>query len=50
MPHPHPILFAQKQDGKPEEVSPAEGAWLMAGSLLELLEIGGSRRGKRRSR
>jgi hypothetical protein len=35
------VLLAQKQDRKPEEVSPAEAAWLMAGSLLELLEIGG---------
>jgi len=35
------VLLAQKQDRKPEEVSPAQAAWLMAGSLLELLEIGG---------
>ena len=35
------VLLAQKQDRKPEEVSPAEAAWLIAGSLLELLEIGG---------
>ncbi len=35
------VLLVQKQDRKPEEVSPAEAAWLMAGSLLELLEIGG---------
>ena len=35
------VLLAQKQDSKPEEVSPAQAAWLMAGSLLELLEIGG---------
>ena len=35
------VLLAQKQDSKPEEASPAEAAWLMAGSLLELLEIGG---------
>jgi hypothetical protein len=35
------VLLATKQDRKPEEVSPAEAAWLMAGSLLELLEIGG---------
>jgi hypothetical protein len=34
-------LLAEKQDRKPGEVSPAEAAWLMAGSLLELLEIGG---------
>jgi hypothetical protein len=35
------VLLAEKQDRKPGEVSPAEAAWLMAGSLLELLEIGG---------
>jgi hypothetical protein len=35
------VLLVQKQDRKPDEVSSAEAAWLMAGSLLELLEIGG---------
>ncbi|MGH3190347.1 MAG: hypothetical protein ACRDPY_09825 [Streptosporangiaceae bacterium] len=35
------VLLAEKQDLKPEEVSPAEAAWLMAGSLLELLELAG---------
>ena len=35
------VLLAHKQDYQPEEVSPAEAAWLMAGSILELLEIGG---------
>ncbi len=35
------VLLVQKQDREPEEVSPAEAAWLMAGSILELLEIGG---------
>jgi len=35
------VLLVQKQDRKPEEVSPAEAAWLMAGSILELLEIAG---------
>jgi hypothetical protein len=35
------VLLVQKQDREPEEVSPAEATWLMAGSLLELLEIGG---------
>ena len=35
------VLLAEKQDRKPGEVSPAEAAWLMAGSLLEYLEIGG---------
>jgi hypothetical protein len=34
-------LLAEKQDCRPDEVSPAETAWLMAGSVLELLEIGG---------
>ena len=34
-------LLAEKQDRGPDEVSPAEAAWLMAGSLLEFLEIGG---------
>ena len=35
------VLLAEKQDRNPGEVSPAEAAWLMAGSLLEFLEIGG---------
>ena len=35
------VLLAEKQDRKPEEVSPAEAAWLMAGSVLELLETAG---------
>ena len=34
-------LLAEKHDRRPDEVSPAEAAWLMAGSLLEFLEIGG---------
>ena len=34
-------LLAENQDRKPGEVSPAEAAWLMVGSLLEFLEIGG---------
>ena len=34
-------LLAEKQDRRPDEVSPAEAAWLMAGSVLELLEMGG---------
>lgn len=34
-------LLARRQDLEPEEVSPAEAAWLMTGSVLELLEIGG---------
>jgi hypothetical protein len=35
------VLLAQKQDREPDEVSPEEAAWLMAGSVLELLEIAG---------
>ena len=35
------VLLAQKGDREPDEVSPEEAAWLMAGSILELLEIGG---------
>ena len=34
-------LLAEEHDRRPDEVSPAEAAWLMAGSILELLEIGG---------
>ena len=34
-------LLAEKHDSRPDEVSPAEAAWLMAGSILELLEIAG---------
>jgi len=34
-------LLVQKRDRKPDEVSPEEAAWLMAGSILELLEVGG---------
>ncbi len=35
------VLLAEKQDSNPEEASPAEAAWLVAGSILQLLEIGG---------
>jgi hypothetical protein len=35
------VLLAQKRDCQPDEVNPEEAAWLMAGSILELLEIGG---------
>lgn len=35
------VLLAQKRDRGPDEVSPEEAGWLMAGSILELLEIGG---------
>jgi hypothetical protein len=34
-------LLVQKRDRDPDEVSPEEAAWLMTGSILELLEIGG---------
>jgi hypothetical protein len=34
-------LLACRPDLEPEEVSPAEAAWLMTGSILELLEVGG---------
>jgi hypothetical protein len=34
-------LLAERHDCRPDEVSPAEAAWLMAGSILELLEIAG---------
>jgi len=34
-------LLVQNRDRNPDEVSPEEAAWLMAGSILELLEIGG---------
>jgi hypothetical protein len=35
------VLLAQKRDGNPDEASPEEAAWLMTGSILELLEIAG---------
>jgi len=35
------VLLTQKRDTEPEEASPAEAAWLMTGSILELLEVGG---------
>ena len=35
------VLLAEKQDLSPEDASPDEGAWIMVGSLLELLEIAG---------
>lgn len=34
-------LLLEKQDRTPDEVSPAEAVWLMVGSVLELLEMGG---------
>jgi hypothetical protein len=35
------VLLAQERDREPDEASPEEAAWLMAGSILELLEIAG---------
>ena len=35
------VLLAEKQDLSPEDASPDEGAWIMVGSLLELLEVAG---------
>ena len=34
-------LLACRQDLEPGEMSPAEAGWLMTGSILELLEVGG---------
>jgi hypothetical protein len=34
-------LLVRRQDLDPGEVSPVEGMWLMTGSVLELLEVGG---------
>lgn len=35
------VLLAEKRDLSPEDASPDEGAWIMVGSLLELLEVAG---------
>src|ERR1035441_3599656 len=35
------VLLAEKDDLSPQDASPDEAAWIMTGSLLELLEIGG---------
>jgi hypothetical protein len=35
------VLLAERDDLSPQDASPDEAAWIMAGSLLELLEIGG---------
>jgi hypothetical protein len=35
------VLLADRENRRPEDASPEEAAWIMAGSLLELLEIGG---------
>jgi hypothetical protein len=34
-------LLVQNRDLDPDEATPEEAAWLMAGNILELLEIGG---------
>ena len=35
------VLLAERDDLSPQDADPDEAAWIMAGSLLELLEIGG---------
>ena len=35
------VLLAERDDLSPQDVEPDEAAWIMAGSLLELLEVGG---------
>ncbi len=35
------VLLADRDDLGPEDATPEEAAWIMAGSVLELLEIGG---------
>ena len=35
------VLFAQKGDRRPDEVTPEEAPWLMAANMLQLLELGG---------
>lgn len=35
------VLLAQREDLSPQDATPEEATWIMAGSLLELLEIGG---------
>ena len=35
------VLLAERDDLSPQDVHPDEAAWIMAGSVLELLEIGG---------
>jgi hypothetical protein len=35
------VLLAERDDLSPQDATPDEAAWIMAGSLLELLEIGG---------
>jgi hypothetical protein len=36
------VLLAERDDLSPQDATPDEAAWIMAGSLLELLEIGGT--------
>ncbi|MGH3171685.1 MAG: hypothetical protein ACRDN0_38220 [Trebonia sp.] len=38
------VLLAGRDDLRPQDVEPEEAAWIMAGSVLELLEIGGPER------
>jgi len=41
-PAPGPVvLLAERDDLSPQDATPEEAAWIMAGSVLELLEIGG---------
>jgi hypothetical protein len=35
------VLLAERDDISPQDADPDEAAWIMAGSVLELLEIGG---------
>ena len=35
------VLLTERDDLSPQDASPGEAAWIMSGSLLELLEIGG---------
>jgi hypothetical protein len=35
------VLLAERDDLSPQDADPEEAAWIMAGSVLELLEIGG---------
>jgi hypothetical protein len=35
------VLLAERDDLSPQDADPDEAAWIMAGSVLELLEIGG---------
>ena len=37
------VLLAERDDLSPQDVEPDEAAWIMTGSVLELLEIGGPR-------